>query len=179
MLKKLYFIIFLVWSSIIYSQEHFPIGVHYNIGNSNIQNLGMFNITIDNISNSYVFGIEAGFGGSTSGEDYTEVINIDQYSSDRIGTYSFTSWNMGLRVGKTVYKNINLLGTVGYLNLSKYEDRYDNYNILGNNGSYVVLNKSKNSAYLKLSASYRINKLIPEVSFGTTGIQIGCSFLWL
>jgi len=179
MSRKLVFIIFLVWSSIVHSQEIFPLGVHYNIGNSNTQNLGLLNVTFDVISDSYIFGMEGGFGGSTNGEDYTGTINIGQFSGDRIGTYSFTSWNLGFRVGKKVHKNISLIGTIGYINLTKYEDRFDNYHILGDNGSYVVLSNSKDSAYLKLSASFRINKVIPEVSFGTTGVQIGCSFVLL
>lgn len=180
-MKKSILILFLATYSISYSQQTLvPFGLHYNIGNSNTKEVGIYNGTIDVIeSNSYIFGMEFGLGGATNGEDYTGTININQYTEDRIGTESHTLWNIGFRAGKEIYKNLYLIGTLGYIQLSEFEDRYDNFNILGSNGSYVVLKEKKDNIYVKLGVSYRINKIIPEVSIGSTGLQFGCSFILL
>ena len=180
-MKNTILIFFVIACSISYSQKTvLPIGFHYNIGNSNTKEVSVFNGTVDLIqSNSYIFGMEFGIGGATNGEDFTGTINIDQYPEDRTDTESHTLWNIGFRVGKEIYKNLNLIGTLGYFQLSEFEDRYDNFNILGDNGSYVVLKENKDSFYVKIGASYRINKIIPEVSIGTTGLQFGCSFILL
>ena len=129
MKKVILLVVFLITSTLMYAQEFaVPIGIHYNEGNESTKNTSSWNITMDVMnSNSYIFGFEGGFGGSLNGEDFTGTINLGRYPEDRLGTYSYTTWNFGLRVGKEIFKNVNIIGTLGFTQLEEYQDRFDSW----------------------------------------------------
>jgi len=172
--------ILLLFTYSIYSQSSaLNLGLHYNLGNEITKDYKSINFSTDLLLNGYLFGLEIGTGGSTNGEDYSNTINIDQFARDRIGTLSYTTYNVGLRLGKELRRNLYISGTLGFVALDEYQDRFDNYHILGDNGAYVVLQESNNNAYVRFGVSYKIKKVIPEISLGTTGFQFGCSFVLL
>ena len=155
MKKVILLVVFLITSMLMYAQEFaVPIGIHYNEGNESTKNTSSWNITMDVMnSNSYIFGFEGGFGGSLNGEDFTGTINLGRF------------------------KNVNIIGTLGFTQLEEYQDRFDSFYILGDNGYYVVLENLRSAGYLKICLSYRYKKVIPEISMGTMGLQFGCSFI--
>ena len=56
--------------------------------------------------------------------------------------------------------------------------RYDEYNILGNNGTYgVATGNNPVEGYYKLGLSYKIDKFLPEIGYSNNGISIGLNYM--
>ena len=74
---------------------------------------------------------------NTDGENYSDVINWDEYPEDvrETGKYS-TSMNFG--IGKVFHKNFYATGLIGVILNTKYKNCYDNYHIFGDNGKYYI-----------------------------------------
>ena len=129
--------------------------------------------------NGFFYGFELAFNLEGIPEDvnYTGTINLGQFSEDFRGDYASNVIKFGGRVGKA-FGDLNIIGTLGLNFLEEFQLRYDEYNILGNNGTYgVATGNNPVEGYYKLGLSYKIDKFLPEIGYSNNGISIGLNYM--
>ena len=93
--------------------------------------------------------------------------------------YAYNLFKVGGRVGYELHNNFRIIGSIGLNFLTEYQLRYDEFNILGDNGNYgVATGKSKTTPYVKGTLSYRIGDFAPELGYGSTGIGFGLTYFF-
>lgn len=130
----------------------------------------------------YLYGFEVGFnlsGGVGEDWDYTDVINLGQYPEDITGEYAYNLVKFGIRGGYKTSSNIILTGTLGLNFLNEYQLRFDEFYILGDNGSYAIATDNNTTKpYAKGSISYPIGKFSPEIGYGNNGVSFGATLFF-
>lgn len=129
--------------------------------------------------NGFFYGFELAFNLEGIPEDvnYTGTINLGQFSEDFRGDYASNVIKFGGRVGRA-FGDLNIIGTLGLNFLEEFQLRYDEYNILGNNGTYgVATGNNPVEGYYKLGLSIKIDKFLPEIGYSNNGISIGLNYM--
>lgn len=133
-------------------------------------------------NSNLLYGFEVGFnlsGGVGEDWDYTDVINLGQYPEDITGEYAYNLIKFGGRVGYKTSSKLVVIGTVGLNFLNEYQLRFDEFYILGDNGSYAIsTGKNTTKPYLKGSVSYPLGKFYPEIGYGNNGVSFGATLLF-
>ena len=182
-MKKELLIISLMFLNFSFSQD-IGIGFGYESnseGEDVFKSVLLVNIDLISAKNNFLFGLDLGVGltGVNENDDYTGIINTGQFSEDFNGDYAYNLVKVGGRFGYELRNNLRIIGSVGLNFLTEYQLRYDEFNILGDNGNYgVATGKSKTTPYAKGTLSYRIGDFAPELGYGSTGMAIGLSYFF-
>ena len=106
--------------------------------------------------NRMIFGITANMAVSkgVEGEKYTGTVNWDQFSEDHISEGSFKQ-SFVFEVGYFLTTDFALGAGIGYAATTHYRNCYDEFHILGNNGSYYKEINTDSNADLKIFALYK------------------------
>ena len=151
------------------SNRGVDMGLGFSTGEADITMIFDFEI-----NNNFWIGAQAniGLGGDIEGEDYTDIIGTNQYNED-IYELATDSWAFGLRVGKEINNKIKIVGALGMAIEYEAQNRYDEFTILGNNGSYHVRTGNReNSLYASINCNVTVGKWFAvEGGFGTRGIE--------
>jgi hypothetical protein len=155
-----------------FSQSMTNISVYYGTTNKFGGDLNL--ITKKNFIFGFGFGTTLENGGV--GEHYT-TINFGQFPQD---VYQVRRTNGTSIYGNVGYKIKNLLiGTkIGVTSGMVYQNRFDRFKILGNNGYYYTSANSETKAMVGGFASYLIkDKFGPTLGYDTfNGVNFGISF---
>jgi hypothetical protein len=181
-MKKLVFVFILLYTAVNLSAQSVEIGMGYSSSM-------MLNMNVDYISPSnVVYSLDGGIAlpNGTKGEEYSTV-NWSEYPEDVIeeGEY-YNIINLG--VGYK-FEKFAVLGLIGYADETLYRNGYDDYNILGDDGSYYKTTKGDNG---KLNVGIKGKYFIPIESglsssmyftlgaqltlVGGAGLNIGLAF---
>ena len=151
------------------SNRGVDMGLGFSTGEADITMIFDFEI-----NNNFWIGAQANIGldGDIEGEDYTEIIGTNQYNED-IYELATDSWAFGLRVGKEINNKIKIVGALGMAIEYEAQNRYDDFTILGNNGSYHVKTGNREiSLYAAINCNVTVaNWFAIEGGFGTRGIE--------
>ena len=182
-MKKELLIISLMFLNFSFSQD-IGIGFGYESnseGEDVFKSVLLVNIDLISAKNNFLFGLDLGVGltGVNENDDYTGIINTNPFSEDFNGDYAYNLFKVGGRVGYELHNNFRIIGSIGLNFLTEYQLRYDEFNILGDNGNYgVATGKSKTTPYVKGTLSYRIGDFAPELGYGSTGIGFGLTYFF-
>ena len=151
------------------SNRGVDMGLGFSTGEADITMIFDFEI-----NNNFWIGAQANIGldGDIEGEDYTEIIGTNQYNED-IYELATDSWAFGLRVGKEINNKIKIVGALGMAIEYEAQNRYDDFTILGYNGSYHVKTGNREiSLYAAINCNVTVaNWFAIEGGFGTRGIE--------
>ena len=182
-MKKELLIISLMFLNFSFSQD-IGIGFGYESNSSGedvFESVLIINVDLISAKNNILFGLDLGVGltGVDENNDYTGIINTNAFSEDFNGHYAYNLFKVGGRVGYELHNNFRIIGSIGLNFLTEYQLRYDEFNILGDNGNYgVATGKSKTTPYVKGTLSYRIGDFATELGYGSTGMAIGLSYFF-
>lgn len=158
-----------------FQYENYDAGLGYGFANQD------FILAMDfQNSKGVVFGIQGNIGFDSNGsvgEDYSDIINVGQYTED-IYELAYESYSVAVRFGKAFAKKISVIGALGLEIEREFQNRYDNFNIFGDNGNYYVeTGNNKNKLYISLNAKYRAtDRLALEYGYGSRGVDFKMFF---
>jgi hypothetical protein len=180
-MKSKFFISFFFLNVLFLSAQDFGIGMHLQLKTDDPTYKSVFVMNFDYLDiNGMIYGFDIGFNstGITESQDYSGNVNIGQFSEDITGDLSYNLIKFGGRYG-VAFKRLKLIGSLGLNFLTEYQLRYDEYHILGDNGSYGI--KTGNTlveGYYKASILFETDGTIyPEVGFGNNGFSIGINLI--
>lgn len=113
------------------------------------------------LSNKLIIGGFIGFSikGGGVGKNYTPTLSPNRYTED-IYEYSYSNTIFGGRIGREIFKNIELIGSLGLIMTDTWGNRYDSYEILSPNGYYTVQQDSTGDLYVNIEVKGRISRNI-------------------
>ena len=178
-MKKLLFTLALLVSFASYGQIiNAGLGVHLQSDSSDETFKSVLAFSCDfGTGNNFLYGFELGFnlsGGVGEDWDYTDTINLGAFPDHITGEYAYNLIRFGGRVGYKTSSKFIITGTLGLNFLNEYQLRFDEFYILGDNGTYAVATDNNTTKpYAKGSISYPLGKFNPEIGFGNNGISFG------
>ena len=120
-------------------------------------------------NSTYGLLIVAGNGGI--GKNYTATMSPNRHPEDVYG-YTKSSTIIAGRFGYKLFKNFDVIGTLGINSISKHQNRYDDYEILNTNGKYYITVDNYGVPYVNFSIKGKlIESLSLSVGFGTNGFS--------
>ena len=180
-MRKYIFLIFLI-PNILISQTidtgATSVGIGFNSNDDQVAEKALITVNLDYLKGRYLYGIDLGIGQTISDEqNYTGTVSKFRWAEDVEGLIYGQTMFAG-RIGYEVSPKVYLIGTLGGNFFTQYQERFDEYYILGRDGKYFVsTDNSKTEAYIKISAAYRQDRLFIEGGFSNTGIALSLSYI--
>ena len=180
-MKKYLFLILLIPNFLI-SQAidtgNSAVGIGFNSNDDQVAEGTLITVNADYLKNRYLYGIDLGIGQSINDEqNYTGTVSQYRWAEDVEGLV-YEQYMFAGRFGYEISPKIYLIGTIGGNFFTQYQERFDEYYILGRDGKYFVsTDNSKTEAYLKVSAAYREDRLLIEGGFSNTGLAFSLSYI--
>lgn len=122
-----------------YSNDAFNFGIDIGYSQKGYMPVGLY-VGINDMQ--YGLSIGAPLNVGTSGEHYS-TINWDEYPEDIVGSGEY-NYPFIFSVARRVYDGLFLGAGIGFAPTVQYRNMYDNFHILGNNGSYHITNMEGN-----------------------------------
>ena len=154
------------------------VGIGFNSNDDQVAEGTLITVNADYLKNRYLYGIDLGIGQSINEEqNYTGTVSQYRWAEDVEGLV-YEQYMFAGRFGYEISPKIYLIGTIGGNFFTQYQERFDEYYILGRDGKYFVsTDNSKTEAYLKVSAAYREDRLLIEGGFSNTGFALSLSYI--
>tara|TARA_B100000965_G_scaffold322933_1_gene284554 strand:+ start:1277 stop:1831 length:555 start_codon:yes stop_codon:yes gene_type:complete len=155
------------------------VGIGFNSNEYEVAEGSLITVNADYLEGRYLYGIDIGVGKAINEEsNYTGIVSQFRWAEDVEGlTYSQSM--LAGRFGYEVSPKIYLIGTVGGSFFTQYQERFDEYYILGRDGWYFVsTDNSKTEAYLKGSIAYREDNLMFEAGYSNVGLALSISYVF-
>ena len=154
------------------------VGIGFNSNNHELTEGALITINADLLKDRYLYGLDIGLGKLISDEqNYTGTVSQFRWAEDVEGLVYEQTMFAG-RIGYEIYPKIYLIGTIGGNFLSQYQERFDEYYILGNDGKYFVSTKNnKTEPYLKSSLAIREDRLFLEAGYTNIGFALSVSYI--
>ena len=180
-MKKFLFIILLL-PNFLFSQyinnSLFSFGIGYNSNDVEIAERGLLTINMDYINERKLYGLDFGFGKTINEEqNYTGYVSQFRWAED-IESLVYSQFMFAGRFGYEVLPRVYLIGTLGANFFDQFQERFDEFYILGYDGRYFVSTRnSKTEPYIKASAAFRQERFLIEAGFSNTGVAFSLSFI--
>lgn len=174
-MKKLLTILFIISTFSVFSQnkDNFSLGLSYSVNSVLSGNIGVISKHPNLYLGAY-FGVQ--LSNDLNGEYYSN-INWDEFEEDIVDEGEYFSI-YGISVG---YKwNVIIFSvTYGLKRQILYQNRYDDFNILGDNGDYYLTKKGDSSSDIGFNMSFLIEKIKIDLGYSKSeNVKFGIGLIF-